>query len=225
MKKVLAIAVLVSIVCVLSTEMLGAAPLTQQWLYEITSPQPNAQVRGTVEIIGTARLAPEFQYYKVEYASSAAPQDWVTMGDVHRQEKNNDVLEIWHTNALPDGSYYLHLVMVRPNSSMEQTEPLPVKIANTQPTATPVPEETPTPTETIAMPTPTTAIVEQPTVVRSTPISTGQAVATPTTIPEVREGIPVPDLGVYARQFLFGAFVAAALFLLVGVVALLRRLI
>jgi len=224
MKKALSTAVLLSFALLLSGEMLAAAPLQQQ-LYEITSPRPNAQLRGTVEIVGTARLGPEFQFYKVEYAPAARPNDWVTIGDVHRDERTNQLLEIWHTSSLPDGSYYLHLVIVKQDYSYVQTAPVPVEIINTRPAPTATAEETATPTATIVMPTPTLAIVEQPTVVRSSPTAVPGQVATPTPVQDVREGITVPDLGVYLRQFLFGAFVATAIFLLVGAIALLRRLI
>jgi hypothetical protein len=225
MRKALTIAVLLSLVMVLSTEILVAAPPLQEQRYEITSPQANTQLRGSVEIIGTARW-PDFQFYKVEYASAATPGAWAVIGDTHGEQRSNERLETWHTTSLPDGTYYLHLVVVKIDGNLVETEPIPVQIANMQPTATPVPVETPTPSPTVVLPTPTTAIVEQPTtVIRLTPTPTSEIAATRTVTPETPGGISVPDLGVFVRQFVFGAFVATAIFLFVGIVFLLRRLI
>jgi hypothetical protein len=224
--KALTIAVLLFLVHALSAQILVAAPLLQEQLYEIASPQANAQLRGSVNIVGSARW-PDFWFYKVEYSSAATPEAWAVIGDTHEEQRSNETLEIWHTTALPDGAYYLHLVVVKTDGNLIATEPIPVQIANTQPTATPVPVETPTPTPTIFMPTPTTAIVEQPTtVIRLTPTAESEIVPIRTVTPETPEGgISFPDLGVFVRQFAFGAFVTAAIFVFVGIVFLLRRLI
>lgn len=227
MKKALTIVALLSLVLVLSTEILVATPLSQEPRCEITSPQANSQVRGSVDIIGTARW-PDFWFYKVEYASAATPEAWAVIGDTHEQQRTNETLETWHTTSYPDGQYYLRLVIVRADGNIAaDTGPVPVQIANTQPTPTPVPVETPTPTPPIIIPTPTTAIVEQPTtVIRLTPTPTSEIVATRTVAPVTsEEGISFPDLGVFVRQFVFGAFVTTAIFIFIGVVFLLRRLI
>jgi hypothetical protein len=227
MKKALTIVALLSLVLVLSTEILLATPLSQEQRCEITSPQANSQVRGSVDIIGTARW-PDFWFYKVEYASAATPEAWAVIGDTHEQQRTNEPLETWHSTSYPDGQYYLRLVIVRADGNIAaDTGPIPVQIANTQPTPTPVPVETPTPTQPIIIPTPTTAIVEQPTTVISlTPTPTSEIAATHTVTPTTsEEGISFPDLGVFVRQFMFGAFVTTAIFIFIGVVFLLRRLI
>lgn len=226
MTKALTIAVLLSVVMILSTEILVAAPLLQEQRYEITSPQANTQLRGSVEIIGTARW-PDFWFYKVVFASAATPNAWVDLGEIHEQQRTNEWLETWHTTSFPDGDYYLRLVIIRTDgNTAAQTEPIPVQIANTQPTPTPVPVETPAPSPTVVLHTPTTAIVEQPTtVIRLTPTPTSEIAATRTVTPETPAGISVPDVGVFVRQFVFGAFIATAIFLFVGIVFLLRRLI
>jgi hypothetical protein len=208
----------------LCTGVLAAAPVAQDQLYEIASPRPNAKVRGSVEIVGSAR-APGFDFYKVEYASSATPDIWVVIGDMHRQERTNERLETWHTSGLPDGAYFLRLMVVRQDGNYVETERIPVQVVNTQPQATPTPEESPTPTPTVVIPTPTTAIVEQPTVVRTSPTETTEPEASPTTPPETGETVSIPSMGVFVRQCLFGAFVAAVLFIFVGIVLLLRRFI
>jgi methionine-rich copper-binding protein CopC len=224
----LAAAAVLSLLLVLSTEILAAAPPFQDQLYEITSPRANAEVRGSVDIVGSAQLGPEFQFYKVEYASSAKPDLWVAIGDIHRQERINTTLEVWHTTSVPDGAYYVHLVVVKQDGNLVETDRIPVRVANTESAPTPTPEETPTPTPTVVVPTPTTATVEQPTVVRANPTATSaDGEPSPTTAPEEEPAstVTIPSLGAFVRQFLFGAFVAAVLFVFVGVVFLLRRFI
>jgi hypothetical protein len=225
MRRGLGITVALSLLLLLSTEIIGAAPLSQEQLCEITSPRANAQVRGSVDISGSARLGPDFQFYKVEYASSATPDLWVPIGDLHSQEKTDERLETWYTTSLPDGAYYLHLVVVRKDGNYIQTDPLRVNVANAEPAPTHTPEESPTPTPTIVIPTPTTAIVEQPTVVRATPSASAEPEASATVAQETESTIPIPSLDTFVRQCVFGAFVAAVLFVFVGVVFLLRRLI
>ncbi len=211
----------------LAAQISMAAPAQQDQRYEITSPRPNAQVRGSVDIMGTARLGPEFQFYKVEFASAATPGAWVSIGDMHWEERTDARLETWHTTSIPDGSYYLRLVVVKVDGNYVETEPIPVRVANAQPAATPTPEETPTPTPTIVFPTPTPAIVEQPTVIARTPTATAlpEGVPTPTEASQPGGSISFPDARVFVRQFMFGAFVATVIFLFVGVVFVVKRLI
>jgi hypothetical protein len=223
-----ATAAALSLLLALSTEILAAAPPFQDQLYEITSPRANAEVRGSVDIVGSAQLGPEFQFYKVEYASSATPDLWISIGEVSRQQRTNTTLEVWHTTAVPDGLYYLHLVIVKQDGNTVETDRIPVHVANAQPEATPTPEETPTPTPTVVVPTPTTAIVEQPTVVSASPTVTDvEGEPSPTVPPEDEEStsITIPSLGSFVRQFVYGAFVASVLFVFVGVVLLVRRFI
>lgn len=225
MRRALTVTIALSLLLFLSAAVLAAAPPPQEQLCEITSPRENAQVRGSVDIIGSARLGPEFQFYKLQYASSATPDLWIDIGDVQRQEKTNSSLGIWHTSALPDGAYYLHLVVVKKDGNYQESDRLRVSVANAEPAPTHTPEESPTPTPTIVIPTPTTAIVEQPTVVRTTPSATAEPEASPA-VPQETEGtISIPSLDTFVRQCVFGAFVAAVLFVFVGVVLLMRRLI
>lgn len=227
MRKALSTVLLLSLLLVVSSRISAAAPLPQEQRYEITSPRPNEQVRGSVEIMGTARLGPQFQFYKVEYASAAQPGVWTPIGDLHWEERTDARLETWHTTALPDGTYYLRLTVVKQDGNFVETDPVTVRIANTQPAPTPTPEESPTPTPTIVLPTPTTAIVEQPTVIRSRPTATPEpeVEASPAVAPGASASVSIPDVGAFVRQFVFGAFVATVIFLFVGVVFLLRRFI
>jgi len=226
----LVVSAVILISSLLAAPVAQAAPVRQDVLYEITSPRPNDEVRGSVEIVGSARLGPEFQFYKVEFASSATPDAWVVMGDVHRQEITNGTLEVWHTTALPDGAYLLHVGVVTQDGNALYSDPIRVQVANAQPAPTPTPAESPTPTVTVVVPTPTTAVVEQPTVVvqsTATPISTtgsGEG-DTPSPTPEGANTVSIPSAGIFAKQCMFGGVVAAILFGFAGAVLLLRRLI
>ena len=224
MRVALASAAVLSLVLALPTGILSAAPAPQDQLYQITSPRPNAEVRGSVEIVGSARL-PEFDFYKLQYASSATSDLWIDIGDVQRQEKTNERLGIWHTTALPDGAYYLRLMVVKKDGNHAETDALRVNVANAEPAPTPTPEESPTPTATVVIPTPTTAIVEQPTTIGATPTPVVEAEASLTAVPDNGATVSIPSLGACARQFVFGAFVAAVLFVFAAVVFLLRRFI
>jgi hypothetical protein len=223
-----AAAAALSLLLVLSTEILAATPPFQDQLYEITSPRANAEVRGSIDIVGSAQFGPEFQFYKVEYASSATPELWISIGEVHRQQRSNTTLEVWHTTAVPDGLYYLHLVVVKQDGNTVETDRIPVHVANAEPEPTPTPAESPTPTATVVVPTPTTAIVEQPTTVSASPTVAGvESEPSPTVTSEGEEStsITIPSLGSLVRQCVYGAFVAGVLFLFVGVIFLVRRFI
>jgi hypothetical protein len=76
------------------------------------------------------------------------------------------------------------------------------------------------------VPTPTTAIVEQPTAVSASPTATAAGdEPEPTVSPEETGTVTIPSAGVFVRQCVFGAFVATVLFVFVGIVFLLRRFI
>jgi hypothetical protein len=100
-----------------------------------------------------------------------------------------------------------------------------IAIANTQPTDTPTPEVTPTPTDTpTPLPPTPTIIIELPILPSPTfqPLPTIASVIGPTPTPAPSFfNINVPDLG---EALCWGAGVAAFAFLLVGLLALLRRL-
>lgn len=186
----------------------------------ITSPRMNAVLRGRVEIKGSASI-PNFSYYKVEYGHGADPDSWALVdGQTHPTEVINDVLTIWDTSTVPDGTYSLRLRVVYQDGNYEEAFSRQIVVANAEPTETPTPTITPTSTPT-PIATPTVAIV-QPTIP-----PTPTPVPTPTPLPS-RPGpgtlkIPTIDLGGLGQAFCFGAAAAVTLFLLLGVIALLRR--
>jgi hypothetical protein len=191
----------------------------------ITSPRDRAVVRDKVSIQGTA-THPEFWKYEVAYGLEPNPGDqWTLIGIVHENQVVDNVLETWDTTLLPDGNYSLRLRVVRRDGNYQEYFVREIAIANTQPTDTPIPKVTPTPTDTpTPLPPTPTIIIELPVLPSPTfqPLPTTAPVIgpTPTTAPSFLN-INVPDLG---EALCWGAGAAAFAFLLVGLLALLRRL-
>jgi hypothetical protein len=77
----------------------------------ITSPGMGATVSGMVAIVGTADH-PQFQFYKVEYGQGEQPGAWHVINDVHRSPVHGGVLEQLNAGALPNGVYWVRLVVV-----------------------------------------------------------------------------------------------------------------
>lgn len=222
-------AVLVAVL--LGTALLGAAtpalaePAHQQTQVQITQPEINAQVRGMVPIMGSA-LVPNFQFYKVEFGVGPNPAQWAIIGDMHDQSVVNGQLEVWDTTRLPDGVYSLRLHAVKQDGNFEEFIVRQIAIANSQPTETPTPEMTPTPE---ASPTPApleatpraTATVQiiAPTAALSQPS------ATPTLSRAIRQDeLPINPKG-WPQAFCYGSLATGAVFVLVGIVFGLRRLL
>jgi hypothetical protein len=203
----------------------GHSPQEQGAEAVITSPRDRAVVRDKVSIQGTA-THPEFWKYEVAYGPEPNPSDqWILIGVVHETQVVENVLEIWDTTLLPDGNYSLRLRVVRRDGNYQEYFARQISVANTQPTDTPTPEVTPTPTDTpTPLPPTPTIIIELPVLPSTTPLPlpTFEQVIkpTPTSAPSFFN-INVPDLG---GAFCWGAGAAAFLFLLVGLLALLRRL-
>jgi hypothetical protein len=203
----------------------GHSPQEQGAEAVITSPRDRAVVRDKVSIQGTA-THPEFWKYEVAYGPEPNPSDqWILIGVVHETQVVENVLEIWDTTLLPDGNYSLRLRVVRRDGNYQEYFARQISVANTQPTDTPTPEVTPTPTDTpTPLPPTPTIIIELPVLPSTTPLPlpTFEQVIkpTPTSAPSFFN-INVPDLG---GAFCWGAGAAAFLFLVVGLLALLRRL-
>jgi hypothetical protein len=191
----------------------------------ITSPRDRAVVRDKVSIQGTA-THPQFWKYEVAYGPEPNPGDqWILIGMVHETQVVDNVLETWDTNLLPDGNYSLRLRVVRRDGNYDEYFVREVAVANALPTDTPTPAVTPTPTETpTPLPPTPTIIIELPVLPSPTPqpLPTIAPVVrpTPTSAPSFFS-VNLPNLG---GAFCWGAGAAAFLFLLVGLLALLRRL-
>lgn len=214
----------VSIVVVIEAAP-GHSPRGQGPEALITSPRDRAVVRGKVSIRGTA-THPEFWKYEVAYGPEPNPGDqWILIGAVHETQVVDNVLETWDTTLVPDGNYSLRLRVVRRDGNYQEYFVRGIAVANTLPTDTPTPEVTPTPTDTpTPLPPTPTIVIELPVLPSPTPrpLPTAVPVVQPTSTPASSFfNIKLPDLG---EAFCQGAGAAAFLFLLVGLLALLRRL-
>ena len=74
----------------------------------ITSPEPGADVSGTVDITGTANI-PNLGFYKYEIALQGS-QNWATIS-AGREPKVNTSLGSWNTTSQTNGEYFLRLVI------------------------------------------------------------------------------------------------------------------
>lgn len=75
---------------------------------EITAPGPGAEIKGSVELIGTVNI-PNFGFYKYEVAPQGS-NTWATIS-AGRATVNDGSLGRWDTTALTPGDYQLRLVV------------------------------------------------------------------------------------------------------------------
>ncbi|HEY80988.1 MAG TPA: hypothetical protein EYP25_09120 [Anaerolineae bacterium] len=76
----------------------------------ITSLGVGQTLTGPVQIIGTANI-PNFQFYKLEWSSAAAPEDWHWFAGAETPVVNG-VLGSFNPALVPPGSYNIRLVVV-----------------------------------------------------------------------------------------------------------------
>lgn len=230
MRKMVASCLLLLLIGMSLVVVIEAAPARSPQEQEpeavITSPRDRAVVRGRVSIQGTA-THPEFWKYEVAYGPEPNPSDqWILIGAVHETQVVDNVLETWDTTLLSDGNYSLRLRVVRRDGNYQEYFVREIAVANTQPTDTPTPAVTPTSTHTpTPLPPTPTIVIELPVLPSPTPrpLPTIAPVIRPTPTPEPSFfNINIPDLG---GAFCQGAGAAAFLFLLVGLLFLLRRLL
>ncbi len=84
-------------------------------IWRITDPKEGDTVSGVIPIVGTADFDPEVvQFYKVELGIPDGDNiNWVTLGETHNTPVVNGTLEILYADALPPGSYFLRLIVVK----------------------------------------------------------------------------------------------------------------
>ncbi len=84
-------------------------------VWRITSPKEGEAVSGVLPIVGTADFDPAaVQFYKVELGIPDGDNiNWVTLGETHNAPVVNGALEMLHADALPPGSYFLRLIVVK----------------------------------------------------------------------------------------------------------------
>jgi len=93
----------------------------------ITAPAMFAELRGAVEISGSAAGA-DFGYYRLEYGQGLNPQSWVQIGVNGSAPVEEGVLSTWDTSGL-NGLYALRLLVVRGDMRVERAVIL-VSLAN-----------------------------------------------------------------------------------------------
>lgn len=207
----------------------GASPVYQLCnQVAITSPESGADLRGAVTVAGSASIG-DFQFYKVEYATAAQPDLWRAVSQTYSQPVINGPLDRWNTTVLPDGEGYslkLTAVDVRGQEVCRDVV-RDLTIANTEPTTTPTPETPPT------LPGPTATSTPRATATPAPPTPTPTVLAIiPTresTFPEIdtiRDTVTGAfNLDRLQSLLLLGAGTTAAVFVFIGVISLLRRLI
>ncbi len=211
-----------------------AAPQTQGPIAAITSPTDGQQLQGTISITGSANH-PEFDRYELAFGPEPNPNDAWQVFSTGQQPVDNNVLGVWNTSVVGDGTYSLRLRVVRKDSNYDEAYVRGLRVVNQQPIDTPTPNEPvatfpPEPTTDVgAAPgveaTPvivTTVLVEQP------PTSLPAAVAPGATQTPARPNTgsgglaTLIDLGPIASTCLSGAIVAGFVFALMGVIQLAR---
>ncbi|MBI4671470.1 MAG: hypothetical protein HY741_07370 [Chloroflexi bacterium] len=204
----------------------------------ILAPQSGATVTGVVQIEGTASLGGDFQYYKLEVAPAGA-EAWGDLVGAAREQVVNGQLGVWDSAGVADGAYTIRLRVVDPTGNYCEATVTNINVQNSVPTAVPTPEFTITPTEAPpvqnAVPTPLPTISVQGT---TTPGPSPTAVRpsitrTPVPVGTTLGGIEIEPFvsaitdffSALGRTFLFGAFTMAGIFILVGVIFFVRRVL
>ncbi|MEA3408208.1 MAG: hypothetical protein U9R48_09040 [Chloroflexota bacterium] len=208
----------------LAPSAIHAQPSQQQMKVEITSPEMNAELRGMVAIVGSASV-PSFQFYKVEFGVGPSPSEWAVIGELHDQPVINGQLAVWDTTKLPDGVYTLRLQAVKQDGNWEEFYVRQLAIVNTRPTPTPTPTVTPT-----LEPTPTEVREATPEATATLYIiAPTEALSMPTPTPTLSrpdQGRELPlDPKSWVQAFVFGGATMGAIFVLLGIVFGLRRLL
>jgi hypothetical protein len=154
----------------------------------IAQPEQDAEVRGVVQLVGTA-VHPQFQRYELYYAPWPVPSDqaWIFIGDAHFQQQPLGLLGTWDSRSVSDGAYALRVRVVKQDGNYNDSDPRRVVVANTRPQATPTPVATEVPAiEPTALatelPATATIVVEMPAIQSPTPIATSRPKPSPTPV-------------------------------------------
>jgi len=222
MRRILTLGSTLLILLAFATQGAAALPSAQGIRAVITSPSMNAVVRGKVLINGSA-AHPNFWKYEVHIAREPNPSNRWTVIGVHETQVIDGLLETWDTMSAPDGSYSLLLRVVDKTGNYQEYYVRQVSVANTKPTDTPTPAGPPTATRTPVPKATPTVIVIQPTsdIAPSSPTPT---LARPATRAPALT-LPTMDTGGWRDAFLMGAGAMGAIFILVGLINLIRRIL
>lgn len=227
---------LIGLIGLLSLNTLSAAraaPLAQQGIAVITSPSDGQTVSGLVRVTGSSNH-PDFDRFELAYGPDPNPNDAWQVFSTGTQPVDNNVLGLWDTTRLPDGTWALRLRTVRKDSNYDEVVVRGLQVINSRPVDTPTPaapeptfppaptfdaaagsEATPAPLVTVPVELPPT---RAPVVDSGTP---GAAVQ-----PTRRASSPAGalfDAGGAATACLNGVLVAGLAFSVVGAIQLGRR--
>jgi len=219
----LALALLVALILVIHSY---ASPLSQSTQVQITSPEIGSRVRGRVPVLGSASV-PDFQFFKVEFGAGPNPSQWAVLGVLHYEPVINGQLEVWDTTVVPDGVYTLRVQGVKNDGNWEEFLVRGITVANSEPTPTETPEASATPLVTdtpaaryTATPRPTATLqIIAPTAALSVPT------ATPTLSRPVRNSALPIDPESWLESLAFGAAAMGIVFVVLGIVFGVRRLL
>jgi hypothetical protein len=95
----------------------------------LTFPEPGAELKGSVELIGTVNI-PNFGFYKYE-AARVGSDAWATIS-ANRSPVENGSLGRWNTTALTPGDYQLRLVVTDNQGVVLPPCIIPVRVAPIQ---------------------------------------------------------------------------------------------
>lgn len=147
---------------------------------EILSPRTGESIRGAVTILGTAS-APNFQRYKVEYASQQTDTvNWFLIGEVTQQVTNGPLAQ-WDTSTVDDGLYQIRLRLIQRDGAVVQTVVTGLIVQNNVPT--PLPVATLSTAETATLEAVPTEVATLTPVVVQPPTEAIPATETPTELP------------------------------------------
>lgn len=204
----------------------------------ILAPQSGATVTGVVQIEGTASLGGDFRYYKLEVAPTGT-EAWGDLVGEAQQQVVNGQLGVWDSAAVADGAYTIRLRVVDPTGNYCEAMVTNINVQNSRPTEVPTPLEEPTATEAppiqnaVPTPVPTVSTEGTPTPGPSPTSVRPSITRTPVPVGATFGGIQVEPIvtaltdfsTALGRTFLFGMFTMAGIFVLVGVIFFVRRVL
>jgi hypothetical protein len=214
---------LVLVLAILAILPVQTVVLAQQAQVNITTPAPNSAVSGVVSIVGSAATA-NFSFYKLEFGSGSNPSSWTIIGGTHDTAVVNSPLETWDTTRLADGVYSLRLRAVKTDGNYDEFLVRDINVSNSaasatptgatatrRPTSTPVDDVTPHATATLE-------------IIAATKIS-GIPTPTPTPVRAIASNTLQLDTAGWKQAFVVGASAMGVVFIILGLVFALRRLI
>ena len=229
---------LISLIGLLALNLLAAQPAAQaaspaqQGIAAISSPTDGQTVSGLVRVTGSTNH-PDFDRFELAYGPDPNPNDAWQVFSTGTQPVDNNVLGLWDTTRVPDGTWALRLRTVRKDSNYDEVVVRGLQVINTRPVETPTPAQ-PEPT----FPPEATSVGEPGVPVTPAPRATVLVELPPTSLPAVEGGTPgaaaqptrrtgnsaaLLDTSGFATACLNGALIAGLAFSIVGAIQLGRR--